>query len=56
MIQFAKEQDAARHYISALDIRTPSSSQPPSNTTPTRLMRNSSWKKSLSLKMSCYWS
>ncbi|MCB4363356.1 sugar ABC transporter ATP-binding protein [Hydrogenophaga taeniospiralis] len=27
MIQFAKEQDAARHYIGALDIRTPSSSQ-----------------------------
>lgn len=27
MIQFAKEQDAARHYIGALDIRTPGSSQ-----------------------------
>ena len=27
MIQFAKEEDAARRYIGALDIRTPSSSQ-----------------------------
>jgi ribose transport system ATP-binding protein len=27
LIQFAKEQDAAQHYIGALDIRTPSSAQ-----------------------------